>query len=471
MPTNNINLHQKLHRGTPMKADNIEISDKKFLAAGGFGSVFKVKVKLNNEELDQSEWVVKEFHDKFFPEEWKIQSRYYYTFEKTTINGENAVVSEFIPGKCLSYYDTRNLDYSQRLTIVCQIAEQLNQYHHFTPKGKPFVHGDVRDDNINIYVDKNNNINAYILDFGLSIEHDNEDPNQLDDIYQSHVLNQAFFPPEALGLKHCFKTDIYLFANAVRNLYIQPPIELSSLATIISSFHHALTDDDYKNRPDSEEVLKFFLTLNRLYLLKKQNIPDEQLEIALKAKLYVLEARMWHDEISANDQNKEPIVWSDFDFEGSPEIAATICNLGSSDLLKSHINNLNKILLANPDVPAAINHLISLNLIHYDEMNMLASKPNLSKKLKEASRDEVMLILYEKASCGLSADRINSIVEQIIKQSQPDDFDIAVLKTLIINESARINQPTLDDAIKLLSNQNLASDPVFLSRIISAKKI
>lgn len=466
----------KLSLGSPITFDQpIYLSDPTYLGAGGFGEVYKVKVK--NPELNKFDWVVKKLKSSVFPEECKIQSRYYYTFKQRPFShGYNWIVSEFIPGQSLSsMYRNQVLSFVQGLWITCELAEQLNQYHNYTRMGNPIVHGDVKPENIKIEIkenhsikNKNMRINARLYDFGCSSEHATDDPNQVFSFYHTKYfsVNSAYFPIEAVNGLYGYKSDIYMFANTIKKVFAHPPHSMDGVLPLVNAFLNSMKNQDYYKRPNSEETLKFFLTVNKFYLLNEEETKDPELEKSLIAKLIIIAAGLWQDKMNDSDNDDSlSTTWRTFDFEDSAEISTIICDLASE--CQFNLNRI-KALLTNVGIPA-IKHLMALDLANENNLIMLSNKPELGKQLISADKDEVQALLYENASEFLSMLRLN---ESLAEQQSNNKFRLKfkTIETLLQKEANRMSLPQVAKMALILINQNIDLNLDFLSLLQGSLK-
>lgn len=407
--------------GHPLSIPSLQYVIGDLLGEGSYGRVDRVHIQ--NDELKKIisagkpiNWVCKT-SEYYFPEESKIQSRFYVTL--TPFKGKCGscyTFSEYLPGRDLAYYE--NSSFSVKMQILCQLANQVSDFHHFRVNGVPFVHGDIRSGNIKVDRDKvTQRINAYIYDFGFSSTHETENCDQLMKFKQIHrfILNAAFFPKEMLlSGQYGFKTDVYMFGSVLQQLLKKIPDKIKYIRRIIDAFLSRVRSSEYKKRPTSDEVLKFCLTLNRLHLLTNDNIDDQALQIALTAKLIIMASGCW-DLPTISDSN-----WNTFDFDSHPLICEVICILSQKSFISKNIGHF---LMTNPDMPAAIKHLKSIGCLNDCTMSMLELNPALATQFKSAQPLDIIkqlqgsfdekctaakqMISYQLANCRSQAEVTN----------------------------------------------------------------
>lgn len=254
----------------------------------------------------------------FQPEEYKLFSNYYYALPPREIGNKVYLVTELFPGYDL-FDDNqqlnapfRNLDFGTTLEVIQQLCSAVNSVHHETPStGSAVVHNDIKGGNIKLHIAKDRKINVYLFDFGLAdrIEHD---PNAI--INTPTTKGTAYYAaPESLKKIYSIKGDIWALVpiiaallGAIHPLALRdnPDLDISevieekydltglflkfrqNLALMGYPFHEVagrfinrMQEFDYKARPDSDELLKFFIAFNLAY------------KIATEKKLKVEEAK------------------------------------------------------------------------------------------------------------------------------------------------------------------------------------
>lgn len=225
----------------------------------------------------------------------------------TERDGTTHLFMERVPGEQLSASITSKLPIHLQLLLITQLVSQVSILHHSSPRAPaPTVHGDIKPQNIKIHTsnDKNGSTTAtlYLFDFGLSNSYEEkESPDSLKKIQEKG--NQNYFAPETLTETpgSTLATDIYMMAvpiavilgNTILDANISkdpwtgiPKLPNISpdpssvnpnwdLNTVIAMFLQNMRFRDYAFRPNIDEVLMFFNTLQTLFAIHEKKIPSE----------------------------------------------------------------------------------------------------------------------------------------------------------------------------------------------------
>lgn len=320
----------------------IAINRKKILGRGSYGNVYKAYPvnPATGELIKDKKLAVKKYKGNAVvnPNEAKIFDTYYSGCELITSGDDTYMVMSCLPGKNIMSTQKRgailNVEFSQftfekRVELIYNIMLAINLIHHNTPRtGNALIHGDINGSNIIVNVDEETGqIDVYVIDFGLSQEVDDDA-----DTVQSAELNGTplFMPNELVEHEvHGIKSDIYAltpifsailgavnpFALKTTLPYYNPeyyktPYDFTGMFTgyemlaytknllaYITKFLNRMQDNDFEKRPDSDEVLRFFTTLNKLCKIAAVNIKDEGI-YACEAKLAILADGLWKDDLS-----------------------------------------------------------------------------------------------------------------------------------------------------------------------------
>ena len=226
----------------------------KKLGAGSYGSVYEAIILSDPlSDSKKKDFVVKYFDHSFNASELNIQARYRKVYPPKENSVKHESLIEKVQGVPFSYFNTKSMPLLKKLDLCFQLALRINLYHHNTPStGSAIVHGDISTYNV-LFSDS-----VDLVDFGKSF--DIEDNPDLLIERNEFGVNSAYFPSEvthkgSLGIK----TDIYMAASLIchsLNISERPKeVQCFSLRFFQRCFF------EYKNRPNSDEFLKFFTTL------------------------------------------------------------------------------------------------------------------------------------------------------------------------------------------------------------------
>ncbi len=290
------------------------------------------------------------FHDIFL-QEFKITRQYYPTqlFEVTQVNQnktQSIIVMDMLGKENLGKTTTINTTFAESVTLVWQLILQIYEFHNAKLHNKQVRHNDIKPDNI-ILDDKKEN--AFVIDFGLS-DLINAEINPQDispDTLTGGTLD--FMPPEAFIPMTGLKSDLYSLLPVILKLlgvvnpvatkteaqkqdknnpknnpkdyekYSKIPFDfiglfqdfelpknlVSDLKNLIIKFLQRM-QKEYHQRPDSEELLKFFTIVKRL---SHNPPPDSEQQWSDFAQLHLMANGFWSQSSYIKDQ-----TWKQYDF-------------------------------------------------------------------------------------------------------------------------------------------------------------
>lgn len=339
----NANLENEIYRA-------LAVDIKRVIGRGSFGQVyFAYPINTATGKLIQEKpLAVKAFKNisQIPKSEAKFFNAYYGSCEIISKDHDVYMVMNYIPGKNIMInkhksleldQEIRHFDFVQRADLVYNIMLAINIIHHYTPQtGHALIHGDINGSNIKYYYDpETNKIDVYIIDFGLSTETLDE-PNRLQaanmegtplfmskeivvhdahgiksDIYALTPIFIAIFGGDkAFALKSQFsyyQTEYYRtpydFTGMLDNIQI-PPYP-GDVKLYIKKFLTRMQDENFAKRPDSDEALKFFTTLQLLTKTYAAE-PDRPDIVTAAAKLAVMADGIWRESVFYADLVKKP---------------------------------------------------------------------------------------------------------------------------------------------------------------------
>lgn len=369
------------------------IDDTKLIGKGCFGSAYLTYLvdendNINIKESEENLYVTKiiskgEFDAIAF--ESKCFNKKSGPSEPPIGNYDNLlIVSKYFPGFDLSSDETspevKALSFTDTANLLAQLAMAINLIHHHTAStGTGLFHGDIKGENIRVNIVESGNgfyrIDATLLDYGFSVkiqgsaiteegirklqgtpvylapelhfamggiksdirslvpvvlrllraihpfEYKHSATNQLDYLYAKYDFSGIF--------TDMFKTPLFFFNGKCMD---------EQLKRLIIKFIEKMQHDDYGERPDSDELLQFFLALSnfcKTYQSLSANFTKaptlaecSQLNPFL-AKLTILSEGLWYHAIEpktiANSQPDTFIkTFADYDFEALDTVARLI---------------------------------------------------------------------------------------------------------------------------------------------------
>ncbi|CAG2115090.1 unnamed protein product, partial [Medioppia subpectinata] len=209
------------------------------IGSGGFGTVFKVKHKLDDKiyavkrhKLDDKIYAVKrvqfgENKDKYLKEVKclaKLNSEYVVQYYNSWLDGntnELYIQMEYCPQNLRSVLDDKSLTFIKKSSvesmnpfeyyISCEIFKQiLESVQYLHESNPPVIHRDLKPDNILIDPNIRSNRIIKLCDFGLATEHNINGHNTSRYGHTSGVGTIAYMAPEVLsGGVYNHLSDIY----------------------------------------------------------------------------------------------------------------------------------------------------------------------------------------------------------------------------------------------------------------------
>lgn len=422
----------KVYRAYQIDTKNQSIDQKKLFAV-------KLFEPTNNRATDE---IAQEANDE------ANNVRGFFVEKPVTINNRTYLFMEYIPGCEINPLDPRfrALSFADRVNGLLQLAQQLNVAHHNKPStGRALVHADIKNANIKIdFGEENTNSNnkkeqdqpsnrkktrkgirVTLLDYGIA-QQVSDDPNML--IEQNARGTPLYMAPESVDGFFGVKTDVFLLSIMMliffgvidplalrRAAPIHKRLDLSTLTNIeldftglferiaipsfiydvkplIETFLRRATSLLVGTRPDCDEVLRFYTTLNNLCLLQENRPQAYNEQYSYLAKLALLAEGIWNSEIGEENiqtfdrdftkekKGKHEVVettWTKFSFEDNLEVCKAILLLHANKLLAQE----SAFLLTQPHAPQAIMRLHSENLLDGNSLARLIAKPDYCEKM------------------------------------------------------------------------------------------
>lgn len=366
------------------------------IGSGAYGFVYELKgIDGNPLQINQKECVVK---TPLSITEEKITSQYRQTFSKNN----QYLITERIPGRTLASVGFEflfNSTFSSmegfffRLQIKRMIAAILNRYHHRTPRSHAIIHNDVNASNILIDfdIDTLQIKEVNIIDFSCSLDIVDDNPDILHADWTPIGKRTPFtarenrfrfpFVPAYAGTK----SDIYQAGNLFSveldyvcpkikkfNTEISPEIGDFDINKYVKKFQDLMLEyDDYQKRPNSDEMLLFFNTLYRIYIIAKAKKGSDNIDIitVLIAKLVLLGNGVWNKNLVVEEKSDkgEPKNWGDFDFENENNIFTSHAVLriakykdlgGNIENIMAYEIDLSRKIVAETKIINIIKHLV-----------------------------------------------------------------------------------------------------------------
>lgn len=248
--------------------------------------------------------------DAFLDNEAKIIGLIYPGKKGIAMDNEKFyMVMPLIPGKPLGdskekrHSEIGTLNLTERLDLLCQVIEELNQLHHFQDrnnnKAGTIIHQDLKPPNVLVSVTEDSNteqrqVEAHLIDYGCSFYVDDNSGESDNLLFQSRFEGApAYFPIESInGGRYGVKSDIYTLVYIIAFILCDKATPLknklrgdtskdkanakfcfdhlvnfdgicdeSDLKEVFLAFINRMQDNNYQNRPNTNEVADFFKTL------------------------------------------------------------------------------------------------------------------------------------------------------------------------------------------------------------------
>jgi serine/threonine protein kinase len=324
------------------------INNREIIGSGSYGVVYLAyPVDLAKLKIDESKKLaVKKirFGVEFNLNEVALFKRYYKTSELVLHDSNYYLVMTYLDGDDLYQIDQQGiptlsndiaaLNFGQRIALIQNIIMFVDMLHHETPStGAPLAHSDLKGSNIRAKIVKSKNghykYDVYLLDFGIASEMAAES-NQIQE--DSPKGTPIYMPIEVFKEKRGLKSDIYALAaifitllgakapfrnkmalsNAHDEQYTaafcldgiftgyQVPEFDPDVLGYLRLFLFRMQSNDYRKRPDTDQVLRFFTTLNN-YCEYYHLDPDSEDNYVRVATLALLASGWWEMEWHKND--------------------------------------------------------------------------------------------------------------------------------------------------------------------------
>jgi serine/threonine protein kinase len=322
--------------------------------------------------------------------EVKHLSRRYVT-EKPLIVDEKAIfiITESLRGRelCSDDYkihpDLVKLSFTQRTQAAAQLVSQINDLHHNKPMtGAALVHGDLKGSNVKLFIDPVTlEVEVNVMDYGISMEA--PDTEEALAIHPAKLKGSfVYFPKETAESQFGIKTDIYMLAALLVIIFGEtnpyrlktfnlPKTKLSSqqetekfatpypvdhvlnfpllypdvnIRELTLNMLNRMMANDYKDRPGTDEVTRFFVLLHKLARMHAVAPHDTQAKAAIIAQMWLMTTTEWHSHINtlgATSLNlsqthlRQDKTLSEFDFGNDTMATLTIVSICNRDLKRN----------------------------------------------------------------------------------------------------------------------------------------
>jgi hypothetical protein len=223
------------------------------------------------------------------------------------------IIMEKIPGKALKFEDIEqySLSVEDRLRMVLQLVLQVQTFHNRTTRApNSIIHCDLKLDNVMFYKDAQSRVNVRVIDFGLADKVVRPDKSRAQHKHSARdfIGNYQYGAPEMLNDNCAFASDVYMLAPIIavilgeKNVwlnknrfkdakgldsdskitdpkiqqeYMQVPQSFNTLLSftgldqkfkiLCQGFLKKMSNNNFKARPDIDEVVRFFANLKIHY--------------------------------------------------------------------------------------------------------------------------------------------------------------------------------------------------------------
>ncbi len=459
--------------------EHFYLFDKKnYIGKGSSGTVYKVFPIDENGDLQiASPHALKIISAKNFDrKEISIFKRHYKCELPLQIAHDIYLIMECFPGVdlCNEYEELnnefKNLNFSEVLELIYQISLSVNIYHHSTTTGRAVIHADLKGQNIKVNRNKETgSLDVYPFDFGVSHLIEEDDPNK---IYGSKVRGgtREFMAPEVALFNYGIKSDIYALTSIIlqllgatnpykykdqasrENFYVTRynrkgllvkfknvinaiPFPLEG---VINQFIDRMEKNNYQDRADSDEFLKFFATLNNF----------------LKMHLATLDTTAWSKRKNYFARNSKDVMKDYF------AIMILIAS-GLSHVLEKNDHYLNQPELNNEIISCYKANSLSFDMGFFqkiiDEFEAIRLKARMWIDLNTESFPEIIISKlkeYEQDNPSMVFETINRL-QTFMENPLKLDF-IAKLVELINKYGAELPP---SEFLKILKNDDIDPSP------------
>lgn len=460
------------------------------IGSGAFGTVAGIELAGSSEKsplTDRTSWVLKVVAaSRFQPSEPYILAHYQPTFTPFNLaNGKKAWITKRVPGNRLFSFSTKELDFEQTLILVVQLAMTLNQHQH-----DAVMHGDLKGENILFTISKDKQerlvTDLSFVDYGLAKAFKESDPNCL---YEgTKKVDPGYFAPETYKQGQCgLKTDIYMIATVILHLLAAKnwPKTKPNVQLLYALFLKRMRSWEYKSRPDSDEVLKFFITMNLFYQLNKKDPHNIELKNEYAAKLTLLAYGQWYDklenekeemvvDVDANKSQEIPVsdvktpkAWANFDFSSEPEINRSIFLLARYENTNPPIFSE---LLAKPKLVQVLNILEDYKILNAHVIAKLRNDEIFLNELHEDISRPYYLIntLIQKYPSEFSSSQLLAAVKWCTMINKNIDLNFLSMLTGTVKERREKTLPLI--TYLLNQTENIAELDFIQEQLIQLKK-
>lgn len=430
---------------------------KESLGSGTYGSVSKIALifpiilekdmtpEMRNigEFVKKHEWTVKIVSDASYScneREPYILARFQPTLSLFKINNdEHAWITKYIPGKPLNANNCADLDFYQSLQLVTQAVIALNLHHR-----KGVMHGDVKSLNILAIINNAKQTDVAFVDYGFSVQIPFQDESNnskqeniqikkirydvSDDLIDFHeVPNPRHFPLEVVKGKWGLKTDIYMMAKVIKDFLVTKPWPktVPNVEVFYNKFIMRMRSQNYHDRPNSDEVVKFFNTLMLFYKMHQTSSPDISLKNEYAAKLALLTDRDIAKELDVDFLVKEIDLgilnkFTELNVENlinKQVISTLLTDKNLQDELKQKLNNdskfMQKVLSEFTNQLSSSQIFNAIKIISQEsrkiDLSFLANLSGTIKECRETATDALVYLLSQTKTM----DEVNNIAQQL----------------------------------------------------------
>ncbi|MDX2164666.1 MAG: protein kinase family protein [Gammaproteobacteria bacterium] len=266
-------------------------SEKDFQGEGSFGKVYAarvvdpdtgefkkdiVAVKIIGSDANQSPQELYEKEREANKEVKRLRSKNFLAETPFLEARRVYVILEFAKGKELNakeFVKDVNEAFPQAVKLIWFLSNDLNRLNHETSRGRALIHSDLKAGNSRVEVKEGKVQDARIIDFGFA--------QKVRDDAMHFIASQGgtYLAPEQEAKNiQGLKSDIYSFGLMCQSIFNEfEKTTPENLKPILHRFLLQMVSEDYHQRPNADDVLIFFTTLNN-YLLSGEDRQNEFLE-------------------------------------------------------------------------------------------------------------------------------------------------------------------------------------------------